>query len=142
MRGFTDEHDVEWIAGSAAIGIRHGSWQFLQTRAQLTETQIGVAMAMVSAANLISPTLLTLLADTLLQTRQILALAYGLTSLVLVALLGNGTVTLTLMLMAAYGLSIVAMFPLQDLLNLGSDARMNTPGTVSGNWSWRVCTTR
>ncbi len=31
----------------------------------------------------------------------------------------------------------IAMFPLQDLLGLGTDARMNTPGTVSGNWDWR-----
>lgn len=27
--------------------------------------------------------------------------------------------------------------PLQDLLNLGADARMNVPGSVSGNWRWR-----
>ncbi len=27
--------------------------------------------------------------------------------------------------------------PLQDLLGLGSDARMNLPGTPSGNWGWR-----
>ncbi len=27
--------------------------------------------------------------------------------------------------------------PLQDVLNLGSEARMNTPGTTSGNWRWR-----
>jgi len=26
---------------------------------------------------------------------------------------------------------------LQDLLSLGSEARFNTPGTVSGNWAWR-----
>ncbi|MCE7902918.1 MAG: 4-alpha-glucanotransferase [Gammaproteobacteria bacterium PRO9] len=32
----------------------------------------------------------------------------------------------------------VAMFPLQDLLLLGSGARMNTPGTVTGNWQWRL----
>jgi 4-alpha-glucanotransferase len=31
----------------------------------------------------------------------------------------------------------LAMFPLQDLLGLGSEARLNTPGTVSGNWRWR-----
>ena len=30
-----------------------------------------------------------------------------------------------------------AIFPLQDLLGLGSDARMNTPATITGNWSWR-----
>jgi 4-alpha-glucanotransferase len=27
--------------------------------------------------------------------------------------------------------------PLQDLLGLGSDARMNSPGRAQGNWSWR-----
>src|SRR5690606_6601217 len=31
-----------------------------------------------------------------------------------------------------------AIFPMQDLLGLGSEARMNVPGTPSGNWSWRV----
>jgi 4-alpha-glucanotransferase len=29
------------------------------------------------------------------------------------------------------------IFPLQDLLGLGSEARMNTPGKASGNWRWR-----
>ncbi|QDU67879.1 4-alpha-glucanotransferase [Engelhardtia mirabilis] len=28
--------------------------------------------------------------------------------------------------------------PLQDLLGLGSDARLNTPGVPRGNWRWRV----
>lgn len=28
--------------------------------------------------------------------------------------------------------------PLQDLLGLGSEARMNTPGEPGGNWRWRV----
>lgn len=32
----------------------------------------------------------------------------------------------------------LAVLPLQDLLGLGSDARMNIPGTVEGNWQWRV----
>lgn len=31
----------------------------------------------------------------------------------------------------------VAISPLQDLLGLGTEARMNLPGTVSGNWKWR-----
>ena len=30
------------------------------------------------------------------------------------------------------------IFPMQDLLNLGSDARMNIPGTPLGNWEWRI----
>jgi len=31
----------------------------------------------------------------------------------------------------------MAIIPLQDLLALGSEARMNTPGTAHGNWGWR-----
>jgi 4-alpha-glucanotransferase len=30
-----------------------------------------------------------------------------------------------------------AIVPLQDLLKLGSTARMNRPGTLGGNWRWR-----
>jgi len=33
----------------------------------------------------------------------------------------------------------LAMAPLQDLLNLGREARMNVPGRAEGNWRWR-CT--
>ena len=32
----------------------------------------------------------------------------------------------------------LAIAPLQDYLGLGSEARMNTPGTSSNNWRWRV----
>lgn len=31
----------------------------------------------------------------------------------------------------------LAVIPLQDFLGLGSDCRMNTPGTVDNNWRWR-----
>lgn len=32
----------------------------------------------------------------------------------------------------------LAVIPAQDLLGLGSEARINTPGTVTGNWQWRL----
>jgi 4-alpha-glucanotransferase len=32
----------------------------------------------------------------------------------------------------------LAVLPLQDLLGLGSEARLNRPGTRLGNWQWRV----
>jgi 4-alpha-glucanotransferase len=32
----------------------------------------------------------------------------------------------------------LAIAPFQDLLNLGSEARMNLPGTAEGNWRWRA----
>lgn len=31
-----------------------------------------------------------------------------------------------------------AIIPMQDVLGLGSAARMNTPGTIGGNWLWRM----
>lgn len=32
----------------------------------------------------------------------------------------------------------IAVLPAQDVLRLGHEARMNLPGTGSGNWSWRL----
>jgi 4-alpha-glucanotransferase len=32
----------------------------------------------------------------------------------------------------------LAIAPVQDLLNLGSSARMNVPGQAGGNWRWRL----
>jgi glucose-6-phosphate isomerase len=44
------------------------------------------------------------------------------------------------LLRAAWGsVAALAVAPLQDLLNLGSEARMNVPGRPDGNWGWR-CT--
>lgn len=31
----------------------------------------------------------------------------------------------------------IAIVPLQDVLDLGSEARMNSPGVSEGNWAWR-----
>ncbi|MGO9712740.1 MAG: 4-alpha-glucanotransferase [Polyangiaceae bacterium] len=43
------------------------------------------------------------------------------------------------MIRAAYAsVARTAIVPLQDALGLGTRARMNHPGTVEGNWEWRV----
>ena len=34
--------------------------------------------------------------------------------------------------------AVFAIAPMQDLLGLGTKARMNFPSTLGGNWSWRV----
>ncbi|MCA8922902.1 MAG: 4-alpha-glucanotransferase, partial [Planctomycetes bacterium] len=34
--------------------------------------------------------------------------------------------------------AFMAIAPLQDLLGLGDEARLNTPGQPDGNWSWRA----
>lgn len=39
--------------------------------------------------------------------------------------------------MAMASVSFLCVLPLQDILMLDSSSRMNTPGTVGGNWEWR-----
>jgi 4-alpha-glucanotransferase len=38
---------------------------------------------------------------------------------------------------AAESVADTCIFPLQDILSLGSEARMNTPAATGDNWSWR-----
>lgn len=44
-----------------------------------------------------------------------------------------------LMRLAWFSVAALAIAPLQDVLNLGNEARMNVPGRAEGNWRWR-CT--
>lgn len=39
--------------------------------------------------------------------------------------------------LALMSVADTAIIPLQDVLGLGSEARMNRPGTTRGNWHWR-----
>jgi 4-alpha-glucanotransferase len=38
---------------------------------------------------------------------------------------------------ALASVATLSIIPLQDMLGLGSDARMNTPASTDGNWAWR-----
>jgi 4-alpha-glucanotransferase len=51
----------------------------------------------------------------------------------------SGEVAPALMNLAWSSVAAVSIAPLQDLLNLGRESRMNVPGRAEGNWSWR-CT--
>ena len=48
------------------------------------------------------------------------------------------TITRDLVRFALESRAQLAVIPMQDYLGLGSQARMNTPGSLSGNWQWRV----
>lgn len=39
---------------------------------------------------------------------------------------------------AVSSVALTAIIPMQDVLGLGDEARMNTPATQAGNWGWRV----
>lgn len=43
-----------------------------------------------------------------------------------------------LMRLALSSTASIAIVPIQDVLNLGGEARLNTPGAPEGNWSWRL----
>lgn len=49
---------------------------------------------------------------------------------------GQG-VSLDFIRFAMSSIARFAIFPIQDLLQLGSDARMNTPGVAAANWAFR-----
>ena len=45
-----------------------------------------------------------------------------------------------LMRLAWQSVADLAVAPVQDILSLGSEARMNVPGVAKGNWEWRLQT--
>jgi 4-alpha-glucanotransferase len=49
----------------------------------------------------------------------------------------DGDVVWAMMRAAARSVANVCIFPMQDVLHLGSEARMNTPAAGAGNWTWR-----
>ena len=51
--------------------------------------------------------------------------------------IGEKGIHWSLISLAMSSVANVAIFPLQDILGLGSWAKMNTPSTVENNWTWR-----
>ncbi|HMF53624.1 MAG TPA: 4-alpha-glucanotransferase, partial [Edaphobacter sp.] len=49
----------------------------------------------------------------------------------------EGEVVWTMIRAAARSVATICIIPLQDVLHLGSEARMNIPAASDGNWSWR-----
>ena len=54
------------------------------------------------------------------------------------AYLGSTSMPQALIRAACASVAQLAVVPMQDLLGLGSAARFNTPGTMQGNWSWKL----
>jgi 4-alpha-glucanotransferase len=49
----------------------------------------------------------------------------------------DGEIVGAMMRAAARSVARLCIFPMQDILRLGSEARMNTPANRLGNWGWR-----
>jgi 4-alpha-glucanotransferase len=48
------------------------------------------------------------------------------------------TVAWELIRLAMMSVAATTIFPMQDVLGLGDEARMNRPSTADGNWNWRL----
>ena len=48
------------------------------------------------------------------------------------------TITIDMIRLAYSSNSVLAVASMQDYLGLGSEARLNTPGTTQNNWRWRA----
>ena len=51
---------------------------------------------------------------------------------------GDQDIVMGMIKLAMSSVCDTAIIPMQDLLNLDTDARMNMPGVVGGNWQWRM----
>lgn len=87
---------------------------YLRSDKGFSAFHIGLSGALMSVAMVISPALITLMADKRIDTRRILAVAFSVTALVLSAIYFSPAVTITLILFLFYGMGFVAMLPLQD----------------------------
>ena len=52
--------------------------------------------------------------------------------------IGNGEIHWEMINLAMSTKAKTCIIPIQDYLGLGSEARVNIPGTVGDNWSWRI----
>lgn len=87
---------------------------FLKEVKGLDDGQVGLAMGLTSVAMLGSPALITLLADTRVDSRRILAVAFALSATVLAAMGSAPTPGTTILLFVLHGFAFVAMLPLMD----------------------------
>jgi 4-alpha-glucanotransferase len=49
-----------------------------------------------------------------------------------------GEVSLEFLRLAMMSVAQMAIVPIQDLLGLGAESRMNTPSSTEGNWKWKL----
>ncbi len=100
---------------------------FLDERG-LTEVQIGWVIATTGVAVLLTPVLLTMLADLRLESRTLLAGTFGLSILGLVGLLGSHAFWPILLAHLVYAVSVFPVMPLQDGLNFAVQAQRQQRG--------------
>ena len=101
---------------------------YLKEDQGLTETQIGYVAAAASVAVLITPVAITLLADTRLDPRRLIAACYLLSGSFLALLAFAEGFRPTLLLFGLHSLAFVAIVPLQDGVNFSIQRKREEAG--------------
>jgi PPP family 3-phenylpropionic acid transporter len=104
--------------------------EYLQSTKGLSKSEIGVALALVSSSHLVSPVLLTLLADTRWDARRILAAAFAVAATAFAVLAQASGLAAVLACVTVFGLSLVATNPLQDSFYFAAARRAEAEGTA------------
>lgn len=52
--------------------------------------------------------------------------------------IGPGNINIEMIRIASSSVADMAIFPMQDILGLGTEAKMNRPSTGKGNWQWKL----
>lgn len=101
----------------------------------LGEEQIGYTLGMAGWAIMLSPAVITLVADTRVQPRRLLAILCLATGAALVAMLMSGSYWMLLAFFFLYSLSVTAMLPLQDGITFGFQRLQRDRGEVEVHYN-------
>jgi PPP family 3-phenylpropionic acid transporter len=118
----------QYFFAYAVLGSVMPFWAVFLKQKGFEETQIGLAMAVSQIAVLLTPVVLTLLADTRFDSRHLMAGALTISSAAIGGLYFSVSLGPILLLMCLQSLSYVAVFPLLDALSLGQREKQEANG--------------
>jgi PPP family 3-phenylpropionic acid transporter len=108
---------AQYFCGFAVMGSVVPYASVFLTQRGLSETQLGIVLATIGVAICISPVLITLLADAAFESRNLLAMTFGLALAALLGLWLSHSFWALFITHAAFALGFWPLLPLQDGLN-------------------------
>jgi MFS transporter, PPP family, 3-phenylpropionic acid transporter len=104
---------------------------YLKREQALSEGQIGTVLGLAGVSILLTPVLMTLLADTKFDPRRLAACVFGVSGSALLALYFTENIWLVFALLFLHSLAYAAVIPLHDGMVFGLQRRMEQEGVAS-----------
>jgi len=115
---------------------------YLKREQGLTEGQVGLVLGLASVSILLTPVLMTLLADTRFDSRRLASVIFGVSAAAMLALFFAEGLWLVLALLCVHSLAYAAVVPLHDGMAFGLQRRMEAAGEpIVPYYHIRVCGT-